>query len=176
MKKTLTLILTFALLLTLTACGSNEQSGKSVTTPPASPAVNDETAESQTEKIDVPEPTLTTTTPAEETEIPTVPPTVAETIPITEAPSSANEIRSDFKDAMDSYEAFYVEYCDFMKKYKENPTDFTLLAKYGDLVTREVEMAEAFEAWKEADLNDAELKYYMEVNARVLKMLAEILS
>lgn len=32
-------------------------------------------------------------------------------------------LRPEFKEAMDAYEDFYGEYCDFMVKYKENPSD-----------------------------------------------------
>lgn len=39
-------------------------------------------------------------------------------------------MRKDFKEAMDSYEAFMNEYCDFMEKYSKNPTDASLMADY----------------------------------------------
>lgn len=40
-------------------------------------------------------------------------------------------LRPEFKEAMDSYEAFYDEYCAFMKKYMKNPTDLKLLEVSG---------------------------------------------
>ena len=88
--------------------------------------------------------------------------------------NSSNEIRPEFKEAMDSYEAFYTEYCEFMKKYSENPTDLTLLAKYADMLVKAEEMNEAFEEWDEDDLNSEELKYYLDVNNRVMKMLVDV--
>ena len=69
------------------------------------------------------------------------------------------EMRPEFKEAMDSYEAFYDEYCEFMKKYNANPTDTELISSYGDIMTEMVEMTEKFEAWEENALNTAELKY-----------------
>lgn len=87
--------------------------------------------------------------------------------------ASVSDIDPEFKEAMDSYEAFYDEYCDFMKKYKENPTDLKLLAKYSEMVTKLAEMNEKFEAWDKDEMNEAELKYYLEVNARVTQKLAE---
>ena len=45
-------------------------------------------------------------------------------------------IRPEFKAAMDSYEEFYDSYCEFLRKYKENPTDYTLLAEYADMLTK----------------------------------------
>ena len=83
------------------------------------------------------------------------------------------EMRPEFKEAMDSYEAFYDEYCEFMKKYNANPTDTELISSYGDIMTEMVEMTEKFEAWEENDLNTAELKYYIEVNNRVAQKLVE---
>lgn len=83
------------------------------------------------------------------------------------------EMRPEFKEAMDSYEAFYDEYCEFMKKYNANPTDTELISSYGDIMTEMVEMTEKFKAWEENDLNTAELKYYIEVNNRVAQKLVE---
>lgn len=82
-------------------------------------------------------------------------------------------IRPEFKEAMDSYEAFYDEYCDFMKKYNANPSDRTLLDGYMDMLDRSVEMTEKFEAWDEGEMNDEELKYYLDVNNRVSKKMID---
>ena len=90
-----------------------------------------------------------------------------------EAPATG--IRPDFKEAMDAYEAFYEEYCDFMKKYSENPTDLTLLTEYGDMLTKAAEMDKTFEEWNEDDLTAEELQYYMEVNNRVMQMLVDVM-
>ena len=84
-----------------------------------------------------------------------------------------DEIRPEFKAAMDSYEAFCDEYCDFMKKYAENPTDLALLAKYADMMTKYSEMNKNFEAWDESEMSEAELKYYLEVLSRVTQKLAD---
>ena len=101
--------------------------------------------------------------------------------PVSEAPeqnegteSTVSGIRPDFKEAMDSYEAFYTEYCEFLKKYSENPSDFTLLAKYAEMLAKAEEMDKAFEAWNESELSNEELKYYLDVNNRVMKMLVDV--
>lgn len=83
-------------------------------------------------------------------------------------------MRPEFKAAMDSYEAFYDEYCDYMKRYKENPTDLALLTQYGEMLSRAAEMSEKFEAWDENEMNAAELAYYIEVNGRVTQKLLEV--
>lgn len=83
-------------------------------------------------------------------------------------------IRPEFKEAMDSYEAFYTEYCELIKEYSENPADWALLAKYLELLTKAEEMDKAFEKWDEDELSSEELKYYLDVNNRVMKMLADV--
>ena len=83
-------------------------------------------------------------------------------------------MRPEFKEAMDAYEAFYDEYCEFMEEYKKNPSDMTLLPKYTEMLEKVAEMNEAFEAWDEDELSDAELKYYLEVTNRVMEKMADI--
>lgn len=96
----------------------------------------------------------------------------------TETPTEAKietGLRSDFKEAMDSYEAFMDEYVAFMKKYKANPSDLSLLMEYATFMEEYAEFVEDFEKWDSEDMNEAELAYYLEVNARVTKKLAEII-
>lgn len=85
-----------------------------------------------------------------------------------------DDMRPEFKEAMDSYEAFYDEYCEIVKKYTQNPSDMELLADYTDMVSKAAEMSEKFEAWENSDLNDAELTYYLDVHNRVAKKLLEV--
>lgn len=83
-------------------------------------------------------------------------------------------MRKDFKDAMDSYEAFIDEYVAFMKKYSDNPSDVSLLADYTKYMSKYTDMVEKFDKWESEDLNDAELAYYIDVQARVSKKLLEV--
>ena len=83
-------------------------------------------------------------------------------------------MRKDFKDAMDSYEAFMDEYVSFMKKYSDNPSDVGLLADYTKYMSKYADMVEKFDKWESEDLNDAELAYYIDVQARVSKKLLEV--
>lgn len=83
-------------------------------------------------------------------------------------------MRPEFKEAMDSYEAFYNDYCDILNQYSENPSDMQLLADYADMMEKAAEMTEKFEAWEEDDLNNAELAYYLDVNNRIMKKLLEV--
>lgn len=87
---------------------------------------------------------------------------------------SSNDIRPDFKKAMDSYEDFFESYCEFMKKYQANPTDLGLLTEYAKFMQQYAETMEEMENLKSDDLNAAELVYYTEVNARITKMLLDV--
>lgn len=101
--------------------------------------------------------------------------TPAESVEV--APEVAAELvdgmRPEFKEAMDAYEAFYDEYCDFMVKYNDNPSDLTLILEYTQMLARLAEMDSSFEAWDESEMNDAELKYYLDVNNRVIQKLID---
>ena len=85
-----------------------------------------------------------------------------------------NELRTNFKNAMDSYESFMNEYVEFMKKYSANPTNTTLLKQYSSYLEKYSKFVEDFDKWNEDDMNDAELKYYLEVQSRVTKKLSEV--
>ena len=147
MKKLFAFLLVIAAFTALTACGAAE-------------AAEEIAEEVVTEVQETP---VVEEAPAEEE------------VTVEEAPvETADSIRPDFKAAMDSYEAFYNEYCDFMKKYMENPTDLTLLGEYADMMSKSTEMSQSFEAWNEADMNDAELSYYLEVSNRVAQKLLEV--
>lgn len=88
--------------------------------------------------------------------------------------SSSSGISQEFKVAMDAYEAFYDEYCALLKQYYNNPTDYSLLVRYMELVEKAEEVDKAFEQWNDEKLSNEELLYYMEVNTRVLNKLAAV--
>ena len=83
-----------------------------------------------------------------------------------------NGLRPDFKEAMDSYEAFINKYVEFMETYDEN--DVSMMMKYLEFVDSYYDMTAKFEAWESEDLNDAELSYYIDVQARTNKKLINI--
>lgn len=87
---------------------------------------------------------------------------------------NSDEIRPDFKAAMDSYEDFMDEYVAFMKKYSENPSDLDLLTDYAKFMSEYADFVADFEKWEDADLNTAETKYYIEVQSRVSQKLLEV--
>jgi len=100
--------------------------------------------------------------PAEETPEPTPEPTPAPT-----------GVTPEFKEAMDSYEAFFDEYCDFMKKMSDDPTDFTILMEYAEVMTRYADIMDKLDAIDEDELSPADEAYYIESMARIEVKLLE---
>lgn len=170
MKKIAALTLIAALILGLAACGSSPAPKE---TPPAAVATAPPATVAATTA-----PTAPTTAPETEPEIgaPTEAPTEVPTEALTEPTQLlVDGMRPEFKEAMDAYEAFYDEYCAFMVKYSQNPTDFNLLMQYAGMLTKLGEMDEAFKQWDQEELNNAELKYYLEVNNRVMQKMVDIM-
>lgn len=140
------------------------------------------TQKTETKSLETTAPTTELTTEATTepttkpmTEATTEPTTEATTVPPTEATAELIDgMRPEFKEAMDAYEAFYKEYCELLKKYTANPTDFSILGQYANMLTKADEVDKAFQKWDESDLNAEELKYYLDVNNRVLKMMVDV--
>lgn len=85
-------------------------------------------------------------------------------------------MRPEFKEALDSYEAFFNEYCEFMEKYAENPTDLELVVEYADYMTQYADTVSKMENLDDGTMNDAETKYYIEVTGRITQKLLEVSS
>lgn len=162
MKKTGALLLAAGLMLSLTAC--QEQSTAEENMPAAEEQQANDAAQ-QSEETEEKENTMTnsTTEPSSSDE--------KGDSAVTETTDSG--MRPEFKETMDSYEAFYDEYCDFIKKYNENPDDLSMLTEYADMMTQLTDMNEKFAAWEDEDLNTEELNYYIEVNSRITQKLLE---
>ena len=97
----------------------------------------------------------------------------AETNDTEDTEEVSDDIRPEVKEALDSYESFMNDYADFMKKYNENPSDSELLSEYADYMSNYADTMDKINNL-ENDLNDAELKYYTEVQTRVLKVLSDV--
>ena len=92
----------------------------------------------------------------------------------TDANDDSGLLSPEFKQTMDDYEAWFDHYCEVMKKYEENPSDFELLSEMTDLLSEEATMLEEMEKMDESEMNAAELAYYLEVTARIEKKLLEV--
>ncbi len=76
-------------------------------------------------------------------------------------------IRPDFKEAMDSYEAFFDEYIDFMTRYKNADNPASMLLDYTSFMKRYADTMEKLDAINEDELSSAESAYYTDVMARI---------
>ncbi len=89
---------------------------------------------------------------------------------------SDNIIRPEIREAIDSYEAFIDEYCEFMARYSESDgSDLGLLVDYATFMGKLEDYTEKFDALED-DLTDAEYWYYIEVvnrcNEKMLKAMS----
>jgi len=91
-----------------------------------------------------------------------------------EADDSSAAISLEFKQTMDDYEAWFDHYCEVMQKYQDNPSDLSLLSEMTELLSEETAMLEQLENMDQAEMNTAELAYYLEVTARIEKKLLEV--
>ena len=155
MKKYITIVIVFVMLFSLAACGMQNNSSGNTHPPHDYPQI--------------------ATTP-KETDSATTQPEATEDRSISNESTNQREdtIRSEFKEAMDAYEAFYDEYCKLIEEYKKNPTDLSLLGKYTEMLAKIDEMNKAFEAWDEDEMSTAELKYYLDVNNRVMQKMLDV--
>lgn len=144
-KKISTLIMLCLLMIAMTACGGGSK--------PAEEPVEEPGTEQGTEVETEMETETESTSPNE----------------------NETEISADFKATMDSYEEFFDEYVDFMKKYKENPTDTTLLTESADMLTKEAEMMREMESMDQSEMTTAEAAYYLEVTSRIYAKLANVI-
>lgn len=88
---------------------------------------------------------------------------------------SFSGIRPEFKEAMDSYEAFFDEYVAFMKEFAEADNTLSLLSDYSDYMAQYAETMEKLDAIGEEDMSTEEALYYMDVSTRISKKLIEVM-
>ncbi len=171
MKRAIAIVLGMMIVLSLAACGgNNKQAGNKDNSEPTQAIETKKSTEAKEEQkatvseTDAPE-TEAAKTKTNETEAPKK--------DENKGSDSDNQgiIRADIKEAIDSYEAFVDEYCEFVKNY--DSTDMTMLNEYMDLVSKEVEMTKEFKEIENKDLNDAEALYYSEVSLRCSQKLLE---
>ncbi len=86
--------------------------------------------------------------------------------------SQASGIRPDVKEAIDAYEAFIDEYCEFVTVYSEDPTNAELIAEYLEFVVKLEEEERKIDAL-DKDLTEEEDVYYTEVLLRCSEKLNE---
>ena len=99
-------------------------------------------------------------------------PTEPEEIP--EEPAENDSIRPEFKEAMDSYEAFFDSYVLFMKAYKESDDVASMAAEYSAMMMQYAETIADLYAVDQSTLSEEEVLYYMEVILRINEKLLQV--
>ena len=90
--------------------------------------------------------------------------------------ADASTVSSDWKQFLDDYEAWVDSYVAFMKKYKENPTDTSLISEYAEFAGDTVEWSEKAKQYEDGlkDMSAADAAEYTKRTAEILKKLTEI--
>lgn len=87
--------------------------------------------------------------------------------------ASLSGVTPEFREAMDSYEAFFDEYIAFMQGMGEEDDGLAFLLRYAEMLSRYEEAIEAMDAIDEDSLSAADELYYLEVLSRIsAKLLA----
>lgn len=120
-----------------------EEAGEAETSEPSEPAVEETPAEAV--QTDVPEEAVQTDSPAEAV--------------------SDDTIRPEIKEAIDSYEAFFDEYAQFMASY--DSSDLSALTGYLSMMEQYNDTMQKLDALEDADLTSAELTYYTQAMTRI---------
>ena len=127
------------------------------------------TSSSSSSQNDVKKPESTPTPAATPQPTPTPTPKQEEPVKSLENTASDNLIngmRPDVKQAIDNYEKFYDEYCDFMEKYTSSDDIASMMFDYLKLVAQAEKFEKDMDAM-EKDFNNAELNYFLQASARI---------
>ena len=84
-----------------------------------------------------------------------------------------NGIRPEFKKSMESYEAFFDEYIEFMNAFKQDSTNLSMLTKYAEFMTKYEKAMSEMDKIDESELTDAEDKLFLETQLRINNKLTE---
>ncbi len=85
-----------------------------------------------------------------------------------------NEESSGIKELLDSYELVINEYVDFMNKYKTSNYSVSMMSDYLKILDKYTEFVEKIDKLNVDELNEADMKYYLDVTLRVTEKLKEL--
>ena len=98
----------------------------------------------------------------------------AKTAVVTSESVSSGSIRPEFKEALDSYEAFFDKYIAFMTTYNEGNGSLDTLSEYTEFMTQYADTMQKMGDLQSEDLTDEELAYYLEVTTRISTKLLSV--
>lgn len=165
MKKRIAYILLIAaLLLSLTACGkqpSDEADRNRYESPEEIESPGSET-DQFTDDGETPEDHSAEEPPDDDADKPT------------ETPDAFHTVTPEFKEAMDSYEAFFDEYITFMEEFEDSDSSLELLADYAEYMTRYAEVMQKLDEIDTDSLSEADQLYCLEVQSRISEKLLTV--
>ena len=83
-------------------------------------------------------------------------------------------VTPELKEFLDQYEKCIDEYCTFMESFDANSTDPMAILKYSSLMQEYLDFAEKAEAYDEKEMTNEDLKYYIDVMARIEKRMLDV--
>lgn len=93
--------------------------------------------------------------------------------PEEESSGNGSGISPEFKEAMDSYEAFFDEYIAFMEKYSNSDNPAGMIMDYSNYMLKYADAMEKLNQMDSENMTIEEQAYYIEVMARIQKKLLE---
>lgn len=88
--------------------------------------------------------------------------------------TDSSQVSADFKASMDSYEQFFDQYVEFMKKYKDSGNSVSMLADYTKMLQQYTDTMNKLNAIDQNSLSAADEAYYLEVMGRITQKLASV--
>jgi RNA polymerase subunit RPABC4/transcription elongation factor Spt4 len=129
----------------------------------------EEVPEEEDESVEKPEEVVEAVETAEEP-IPEEP-ALEESAP---AEQLVDGMRPSFKEAVDTYEQFFNDYCDFMVRYNDSDDTLGMLSDYLNYIASYVDMMDALDELGDEDMNDAEALYYAAATLRIEQNLLDV--
>lgn len=99
--------------------------------------------------------------------------TLPEEKPDQNSDAASAAVTPEFKEAMDSYEAFFDEYIDFMSKMSTTDSSAEMLSEYSEYMTKYADTMQKMDSIDEDKLSPADDAYYLEVMARITEKLTK---
>ena len=86
---------------------------------------------------------------------------------------NTNGIRPEFQKSMESYEAFFDEYVEFMNAFKKDSSNLSMLAQYAEFMSKYEQAMLELDSIDESKLTDAENRLFLDTQLRINNKLTQ---
>lgn len=93
---------------------------------------------------------------------------------VTVQAKKTDKVRKKFKKTMDGYLKVIKKYCKFAKKYNKKNNPKSMLKDYTELLEELTKVSKSIDKWSNSELNEAEMAYYLKIQTKATKLLAEV--